>query len=509
MADNSTSNLICTTSLGGLRDVHVQGRSVLSMASQIVRAVRQHLGDELAGLFARPVIAPDRSSVAWYSSRAGDPMPLAHSDDMARLRTELEQQLDQITALASRLRASGGSAARIGAMLEVVALAPDDAQVFVVDGALVIAGWGCEVDSTARQAAPMPAPRTAVAAAAVASTEVATHDPHRRSGALPWMRWVALLPLLAGFFYLLMQALEPLPVQAEVRHHPPRDLSGDLASGYGRKDELLGDLLGLHDQRQDRLDACVSERPADDAESRIATRYCPRDKVRRPRLAIAYDNSPSMEAPFNLSGERMDQISRAWRRSNERRRHGMSFADFLRRSVTAAEKARLGPIRAQLGDQLVEMLIKEAPSNADVTAVLFSGCKDITTRTVGGSSADRRRLIDEIKATPPVAGTPLARSIALAANEVDGTSPDAPAVIIMVSDGRESCKADPCQMARQIKQQKPWTTIHVVEFGPSTAARCVAEATGGKVYSPTSLDNLAQELRDATITTPFTLACER
>ena len=90
---------------------------------------------------------------------------------------------------------------------------------------------------------------------------------------------------------------------------------------------------------------------------------------------------------------------------------------------------------------------------------------------------------------------------------VDGTSPESSAIIILITDGVDSCDGDPCALARALKQSKPFTAVHVVKLGPEPSSVCAAEATGGRVYQPSSLDELVAALKEARITAPFELRC--
>ena len=82
-------------------------------------------------------------------------------------------------------------------------------------------------------------------------------------------------------------------------------------------------------------------------------------------------------------------------------------------------------------------------------------------------------------------------------------------LVILITDGVEQCEDDPCAIARSIKRAKPWVAAHVVKLGPESSSACVAEALGGKVYQPSSADELAQVVAEARITAPFALGCRR
>lgn len=91
--------------------------------------------------------------------------------------------------------------------------------------------------------------------------------------------------------------------------------------------------------------------------------------------------------------------------------------------------------------------------------------------------------------------TPITDSLSLAASMIPPTAEAAD--IILVTDGLETCDADPCALAAQLAQEGIAIRAHVVGFGLTTeeaeAMSCVADATGGLLLTPQS----GQELADA------------
>ena len=96
-------------------------------------------------------------------------------------------------------------------------------------------------------------------------------------------------------------------------------------------------------------------------------------------------------------------------------------------------------------------------------------------------------------------GTPLAGGIRRAG---DIASADAEAVIVVVSDGDNSCGGDPCAEARAIKAKKPNVKINVIDLSgdakSSAVMQCVAAATGGRVLKPNSAADLDTVMQRAT-----------
>src|SRR3546814_5112498 len=82
-------------------------------------------------------------------------------------------------------------------------------------------------------------------------------------------------------------------------------------------------------------------------------------------------------------------------------------------------------------------------------------------------------------------GTALARSIERAGNVV---SNDVESVIVVVSDGEETCHGDPCAAARALKAAKPNAIINVIDISGDGKGRQdiqgVAQATGNQGLTP-------------------------
>src|SRR5690606_40404305 len=108
---------------------------------------------------------------------------------------------------------------------------------------------------------------------------------------------------------------------------------------------------------------------------------------------------------------------------------------------------------------------------------------------------DRASFIDTVNAIRPKGKTPISAAVQHAA--VLMSYRDNPATVVLISDGLETCQADPCALAEQLAQQGVRFTTHVVGFDLEDAAHanlaCIAENTGG-VFVPAQN---AAELKDA------------
>ncbi|WOC16097.1 vWA domain-containing protein [Pseudochrobactrum sp. MP213Fo] len=123
-------------------------------------------------------------------------------------------------------------------------------------------------------------------------------------------------------------------------------------------------------------------------------------------------------------------------------------------------------------------------------------CRDIETLIEPGP-LDRARFISTVNGIRPKGKTPISAAVQHAAELLSYR--DTPATVVLISDGLETCQADPCALAEQLARQGVKFTTHVVGFDLEDEAHaslaCIAENTGG-VFVPAQN---AAELKDALV----------
>ena len=99
--------------------------------------------------------------------------------------------------------------------------------------------------------------------------------------------------------------------------------------------------------------------------------------------------------------------------------------------------------------------------------------------------------------------TPITWVIEQAAGDLANES-SADKLVVLVSDGKETCEGDPCAAARALASSGAKVAIHTIGFGVDSAARlqleCIAKATGGTYFPAESAADLAAALKTATVT---------
>jgi len=123
-------------------------------------------------------------------------------------------------------------------------------------------------------------------------------------------------------------------------------------------------------------------------------------------------------------------------------------------------------------------------------------CNDIQTIIPIGR-VNKRQMIDTVNAIMPKGMTPIAKSLRQVANKLrqyeDQTT------IILISDGRESCEADPCATAKQLKAEGINFVAHVVGFNVDAKTdrqlACIARSTGGEYFSAKNAASLTRAIK--------------
>ncbi|WP_417249519.1 vWA domain-containing protein [Celeribacter sp.] len=133
-------------------------------------------------------------------------------------------------------------------------------------------------------------------------------------------------------------------------------------------------------------------------------------------------------------------------------------------------------------------------------------CTDIET-LITPAPVDRSSFIDTVNTIMPVGKTPISASIQHAADLL--AYRDNPATVVLISDGVETCNADPCALSAQLAKQGVKFTAHVVGFDLDDAAQaslsCIADNTGGMFVPAGNADelhNALAQVQDAMVVEP-------
>lgn len=126
----------------------------------------------------------------------------------------------------------------------------------------------------------------------------------------------------------------------------------------------------------------------------------------------------------------------------------------------------------------------------------------------GKLAAHRDAVLKAAEALSARGYTPISRVLRLAAADLAGKEGDR--VVVLVSDGKETCDADPCATARALKAADASLVIHAIGFEVDSAARaeltCLAEVTGGAYLDAAGAAGLAKALGQAAVKPMATVA---
>ncbi|MBO9464900.1 VWA domain-containing protein [Tropicibacter sp. R15_0] len=161
-----------------------------------------------------------------------------------------------------------------------------------------------------------------------------------------------------------------------------------------------------------------------------------------------------------------------------------------------------GKAKITIAQEVVGDLLNTLPAETHLGLTVYGhrekgNCRDI--QTVVAPGADTRSAIaDAVNRIKPKGKTPLSDAVRAAAEELRYTEDKA--TVILVSDGRETCVADPCEVARTLEETGVDLTVHVVGFDVSddpTALgqlQCLADETGGQFVTADNADQLSAAL---------------
>lgn len=109
-----------------------------------------------------------------------------------------------------------------------------------------------------------------------------------------------------------------------------------------------------------------------------------------------------------------------------------------------------------------------------------SGCKDVEL-VLEPKLHKPDEVADAVNALTPKGSTPVAEALSAAAKAVEGAGP---ASIILISDGTDNCRGDPCATVERLKKDSPSLTFHAIGFDRTakeslTPLQCIADKGGG------------------------------
>jgi len=162
-----------------------------------------------------------------------------------------------------------------------------------------------------------------------------------------------------------------------------------------------------------------------------------------------------------------------------------------------------GTPKISIAKEVMAKLVPELPQNSRVGLIAYGhrrkgDCGDVETLVALGPD-NQQAVLDAVKGLNAKGKTPLTSSVEQAFRMLQ-QEPDS-ATVILVSDGIESCNANPCKAVAAAKEAGIKFILHTVGFGlsqgESAQLQCMADAGGGQYFAANDADQLLKSARKA------------
>lgn len=179
-----------------------------------------------------------------------------------------------------------------------------------------------------------------------------------------------------------------------------------------------------------------------------------------------------------------------------------TYIEFVFDSSLSMLSSRANQTRMQIAKDVLEDLLKGLPDRNDVyvalrvygAGLLEKPCQDsVLVHPFEKIKDARGPIIKQVRALVPHGMTPIGYSLELAGNDFPYTK-NVRNIIILITDGEESCGANPCQISKELQQNGLIMEPYVVGFDltdeESKSLLCI-----GKYYGATDTESLKKALQ--------------
>ena len=497
--------LITSTRLVGVRPVGVENQRVIDIYRQLVSVISSRLGAGHAEMFARPERQTSGTAIDWHTELEGDIRRLADlpPEQQAAIEAEVAAKTAAVHALGAELRAGEGGGRLVGEMLQRAVVLPGRDSIFLVGDRPVLLLWGFEPEGEMPGYVPRLAPPPSAPAPAMETAALAAGSRMGRS----WWRWLLLLLLLALLGFLIVRACEPVPPVVVDKPEPQLDLGTDIARADEESARMALELKEARKLREQQLAACIlPTAPVQQGELEPSPPIASPELPELPKLGpippiaepppkqIANapeegESTPSQPAPAPAPSQ---QSCIPQRRSYE----APEVVLVIDGSGSMSDPISGAPTRLDAAKRSVSELVDSLPSDVDVGLIEFSDCQRVN-RDKFYKSSQRGQLKQRVNGLVPRQGTPLGLSVERAGRIISSRRPG---VIVVVSDGTDTCRGDPCGAAQRLAASKPNVRINVIDISGSDdnpTAQCLAGATNGRVFQPNSVSEMKEMIQQA------------
>lgn len=167
-----------------------------------------------------------------------------------------------------------------------------------------------------------------------------------------------------------------------------------------------------------------------------------------------------------------------------------------------------GKTKIEIARETLAGVLPDIPGDMELGLIAYGHrekgvCSDIE-EIVPPAAGTRERIAEAVNGLNPKGKTPLSDAVLQAAQSLRYTEDKA--TVILVTDGIETCEANPCAVASELEKAGVDFTVHVVGFGLSEEegkqVSCLAENTGGRYLQAKDADELSEALTQTVAAAP-------
>lgn len=160
-----------------------------------------------------------------------------------------------------------------------------------------------------------------------------------------------------------------------------------------------------------------------------------------------------------------------------------------------------GRAKLEIAREALASVLAGIPAETEIGLIAYGhrskgDCADIEL-VVPPAAGTAAAITDAANTMKFLGKTPLSDAVRMAAKELKST--EAKATVILITDGIETCNADPCALGAELEASGVDFTAHVVGFGlteeEGQAVACLAENTGGQYIQAADAGSLVEALK--------------
>ncbi|MGQ3211450.1 vWA domain-containing protein [Shinella sp.] len=168
-----------------------------------------------------------------------------------------------------------------------------------------------------------------------------------------------------------------------------------------------------------------------------------------------------------------------------------------------------GRAKIDLARETLSTVLKSVPAGTELGLMVYGhrekgSCSDIELAVPPGAGTEDA-INSFVAGINPKGKTPISHAVEQAADILKYTEDKA--TVVLVTDGLETCEADPCALASALESKGVDFTTHVVGFGlteeEGRQVACLAENTGGKYFQASDATQLVAALTETVAEAPM------